>query len=71
MDALINTLATYGPVALMGVLWCALAGLVGLSAGRRGYNAFVWFLASLLISPIAGLVLLVLVTPSGGPRRPV
>ena len=67
---MISVLSTFGPVWLIAAVWISFAGTVALVAGRRGYNQFVWFFFSLLTSPLAGLVLLLLITPRQGPHRP-
>jgi uncharacterized membrane protein YhdT len=55
-------------IALFLVAWVVGAGLVGVTAGHRGFKPLVWGLASLVISPFVGIVLLTLVTPRTGPR---
>jgi uncharacterized membrane protein YhdT len=55
-------------VAFFMVAWVVGAWLVGVTAGHRGYKPLVWGLASLVISPFVGIVLLELVTPRDGPR---
>jgi uncharacterized membrane protein YhdT len=55
-------------IALFLVAWVVGAWLVGVTAGHRGFKPLVWGLASLVISPIVGIVLLTLVTPRTGPR---
>ena len=55
-------------IALFLVAWVVGAMLVGVTAGHRGFNPLVWGLASLVISPYVGIVLLTLVTPRNGPR---
>jgi hypothetical protein len=47
-------------------LWFAFALVVGVAAGSRGRNGVGWFVLSLFISPLIGL-LLVLVMPSQQP----
>jgi hypothetical protein len=42
------------------------AWLVGVAAGKRGYNPVVWGVVSLFVSPVVGVVLLALVTPRAG-----
>ena len=56
------------PVAVFYVGWFVGAYLVGVTAGRRGFNSVAWGLVSLVISPYVAFVLLVLVTPRTGPR---
>lgn len=42
---------------LLGLLWLALAGLVGANAGQQGRSAVLWFVLAALISPLfAGLL---------------
>jgi hypothetical protein len=50
------------------VAWVAGAWLVGVTAGKRGYNPVLWGVVSLFVSPVVGMVLLALITPSRGPR---
>jgi uncharacterized membrane protein YhdT len=50
------------------VAWVVGAWLVGVTAGRRGYNLVLWGVVSLFVSPLVGMVLLALITPSRGPR---
>jgi len=50
------------------VAWVVGAWLVGVTAGKRGYNAVLWGVVSLFVSPVVGMVLLALITPSRGPR---
>lgn len=52
---------------LFAVAWVMGAWLVGVTAGKRGYTPVFWGLFALLVSPIAGAVLLLLVTPRRGP----
>lgn len=72
MDELLRALGVYlyGPLWLVIVPWIALAGWVALTAGRRGYNQYVWFLVSLIVSPVVTVTLLALFTPRDGPHRP-
>jgi hypothetical protein len=43
--------------SLLGLLWLALAGLVGVNAGQQGRSAVLWFVLAVLISPpLAGLL---------------
>ncbi|MBF6605910.1 MAG: hypothetical protein IVW53_10055 [Chloroflexi bacterium] len=60
----------YGPFLLVSVVWIVCAGWVALTAGKRGYNPFVWFLIGLVVSPLLTLVLLALITPRRGPHGP-
>jgi hypothetical protein len=55
---------------LFAVVWVMGAWMVGVTAGKRGYNPVFWGLFALLVSPIAGAALLVLVTPRRGPGAP-
>ena len=48
--------------------WVVGAWLVGVTAGKRGYSPVAWGVFSLVLSPVAGIVLLTLVTPRRGPR---
>jgi uncharacterized membrane protein YhdT len=50
------------------VAWVVGAWLVGVTAGKRGYNPVLWGVVSLFVSPVVGMVLLALITPSRGPR---
>ncbi|MEI7742954.1 MAG: hypothetical protein WCK58_04280 [Chloroflexota bacterium] len=50
------------------VAWVVGAGLVGVTAGNRGYSALAWGLFALVVSPVVGVVLLALITPRRGPR---
>jgi uncharacterized membrane protein YhdT len=50
------------------VAWVVGAWLVGVTAGKRGYNPVVWGVFSLFVSPVVGVVLLALITPRRGPR---
>ena len=50
------------------VAWVIGAWLVGVTAGKRGYNPVIWGVFSLFASPVVGVVLLALVTPRRGPR---
>jgi hypothetical protein len=66
-----RTLDLYGPLSLYASAWIALAGLVALAAGRRGYNPYVWFLGCIVLSPVVGFALLALLSfMRGGPHRP-
>jgi phosphotransferase system glucose/maltose/N-acetylglucosamine-specific IIC component len=40
-------------------LWLVLAVAIGIGASNRGRSGFAWFLLSALLSPLAGLVLLI------------
>ena len=50
------------------VAWVVGAYLVGVTAGRRGFQPLAWGLVSLIVSPVIGIVALTLVTPRSGPR---
>ena len=50
------------------VAWIVGAYLVGIAAGRRGFQPLAWGLVSLVVSPVVGMVALTLVTPWSGPR---
>jgi len=50
------------------VAWVVGAWLVGVTAGKRGYSPVLWGVVSLFVSPVVGMVLLALITPSRGPR---
>jgi uncharacterized membrane protein YhdT len=50
------------------VAWVIGAYLVGIAAGRRGFEPLAWGLVSLVVSPVVGVVALTLVTPRSGPR---
>jgi hypothetical protein len=50
------------------VAWVVGAWLLGVTAGKRGYDPVVWGVFSLVVSPVVGVVLLDLVTPKRGPR---
>ena len=50
------------------VAWVMGAWLVGVTAGKRGFNPVLWGVVSLFVSPVVGIVLLALITPSRGPR---
>jgi urea transporter len=52
----------------LAVAWVVGASLVGVTAGKRGYNPVLWGVVSLFVSPVVGMVLLALITPSRGPR---
>ena len=71
MGDLERVLDLYGPLWITMILWIGLAGAVAITAGRRGYNQYIWFLGCMVLSPLVGFVLLALLTPGrGGPRRP-
>lgn len=55
-------------IAFFLVAWVVGAWLVGVTAGHRGFNSVVWGLVSLVVSPVIGIVLLMLVTPRSGPN---
>lgn len=65
MDGNIMVAAVYVAFA---VAWVVGAWLVGVTAGNRGFNPVLWSVFSLFVSPVVGMVLLALVTPSRGPR---
>lgn len=50
------------------VAWVVGAYLVGVTAGRRGFQPLAWGLVSLVVSPVVGIVALTLITPRSGPR---
>ncbi len=50
------------------VAWVVGSWLVGVTAGKRGFNAVLWGVFSLFVSPVLGIVLLALITPTRGPR---
>jgi hypothetical protein len=60
------------------LLWCALCALVAVAAKQRGRDPTAWFLLSLVISPLFGLLLLIafpvqyrgarVLIPEEGPR---
>ena len=50
------------------VAWVVGAYLVGVTAGRRGFQPLAWGLVSLVVSPVVGIVALTLITPTSGPR---
>lgn len=50
------------------LLWFIFAIVVGIAASSRGRIGFGWFLLSLLLSPVIGLIL-VLVLPDRSPPR--
>ncbi|MBI3747332.1 MAG: hypothetical protein HY262_00560 [Chloroflexi bacterium] len=62
---------------LYGALWIQLLriGLIGsveIVAGRRGNKQCNWFVVCLVVSPVAGSLLLALLTPEPGrPHPPV
>jgi hypothetical protein len=55
-------------IAAFMVAWVIGAALVGVAAGRRGFLPLAWGLASLVVSPVVGFVLLTLVTPRHNQR---
>lgn len=60
----------YGFVAffLVGsIAWVGLAIAVGLAAERRGYSGLIWFVLSIATTPIVAMILLLAITPRGGP----
>ena len=50
------------------VAWVVGAWLLGVTAGKRGYNPVLWGVFSLFVSPVVGMILLALITPSRGSR---
>jgi hypothetical protein len=52
------------------LLWVVFAVVVGIAAGVRGRSGFGWFILSLLLSPLIGLIL-VLVLPNKAALRAV
>ena len=55
-------------IATFMVAWVIGAGLVGVTAGHRGFHPLAWGLVSMIVSPFVGIVLLTLITPRAGPR---
>ena len=53
---------------VFAVAWVIGAWLVGVTAGKRGYSPVMWGVFSLFVSPVVGIVLLALITPTRGPR---
>ena len=62
-----DTLYTITRIAFV-MAWIVGAYLVGVAAGRRGFQPLAWGLVSLIVSPVVGIVALTLVTPRSGPR---
>jgi hypothetical protein len=57
-------------VIIPSLLWVAFAVWIGLTAERRGYSGLLWFGLAIFTTPIVALVLLALITPRQGQRRP-
>lgn len=63
-----DVLESIAPVVIGGgVLWVGLAIGIGLVAERRGGNGLLWFALAVFLSPLIALILLLIITPRGGP----
>lgn len=65
----------FAVIALIGivgaVIWVGLSIAVGRLGEQRGSSGLLWFLLAIVTSPLVALILLLLVIPRDGPRRPV